>query len=287
MLLVTEPTPFGLNDLRLAVEMTRALGVPFGVAVNRSGEEDGAVLDYCAAERIPVLLEMPDDPEIARAYSRGELALAARPELRPRLLRLYEQLVELSLVKAPACPRPLAAPAVEPTARGEPPPVQLGSGGDLHQLVVVSGKGGTGKTSIVASFFALAAGRAAVADCDVDAADLHLVLSPAVLRRRPFSGGSDGGHRSGALLRLRGLRRALSLRRHPAARGRCARLRRRPHRLRGLRRLRRRLPGGGRTPGPLGQRGVVRLRDPARPDGPRAPGRRAGEQRQAGVAGAP
>jgi MinD superfamily P-loop ATPase len=189
VLLVTEPTPFGLNDLRLAVEMTRALSVPFGVAVNRSGEDDGAVLDYCAAERIPVLLAVPDDPEIARAYSRGELALAARPELRPRLLRLHEQLVELSLAKAPACPRPLAAPAAEPAAREEPPPVQLGSGGDLHQLVVVSGKGGTGKTSIAASFFALAAGRAAVADCDVDAADLHLVLSPAVQRRRPFSGG--------------------------------------------------------------------------------------------------
>jgi MinD superfamily P-loop ATPase len=61
---------------------------------------------------------------------------------------------------------------------------------DVRELVVISGKGGTGKTSIVASFFALAA-RAAVADCDVDAADLHLVLSPVVHNRWPFSGGHE------------------------------------------------------------------------------------------------
>jgi len=58
----------------------------------------------------------------------------------------------------------------------------------VHELVVVSGKGGTGKTSIVASFFSLGS-QAAVADCDVDAADLHLVLHPTVRRRWFFSGG--------------------------------------------------------------------------------------------------
>jgi MinD superfamily P-loop ATPase len=66
--------------------------------------------------------------------------------------------------------------------------VQLGRKRDVRDLVVVSGKGGTGKTSIVASFFALAE-EAAGADCDVDAADLHLVLDPVVRSCRPFSGG--------------------------------------------------------------------------------------------------
>ena len=60
----------------------------------------------------------------------------------------------------------------------------------MKELVVISGKGGTGKTSIVASFAALAEERAVLADCDVDAADLHLVLEPRVLRRKNFSGGS-------------------------------------------------------------------------------------------------
>jgi MinD superfamily P-loop ATPase len=59
----------------------------------------------------------------------------------------------------------------------------------MKQLAVISGKGGTGKTSIVASFAALA-GRSVLADCDVDAADLHLVMAPTVLRREEFSGGS-------------------------------------------------------------------------------------------------
>ncbi len=59
----------------------------------------------------------------------------------------------------------------------------------VKELVVISGKGGTGKTSIVASFAALA-GKVALADCDVDASDLPLVLQPTVLRREPFTGGN-------------------------------------------------------------------------------------------------
>ena len=59
----------------------------------------------------------------------------------------------------------------------------------MNELVVISGKGGTGKTSVVASFAALAC-SVVLADCDVDAADLHLVLEPTVLQREDFSGGS-------------------------------------------------------------------------------------------------
>ena len=68
--------------------------------------------------------------------------------------------------------------------------------GTPKELVVISGKGGTGKTSLVASFAALAQG-AVLADCDVDAADLHLVLQPRVIRRESFSGGSRARIKSG------------------------------------------------------------------------------------------
>ena len=64
------------------------------------------------------------------------------------------------------------------------------------ELVVISGKGGTGKTSIVASLAALAE-KAVLADCDVDAADLHLVLEPIVVKRKKFSGGSRARIKSG------------------------------------------------------------------------------------------
>lgn len=90
VLLVTEPTPFGLNDLMLAVEMVRALKIPFGVVVNRLGSGDDRVHTYCAQENIPILLEIPDDRKIAEAYSRGILMIDALPSYR----RLFQDLIE-------------------------------------------------------------------------------------------------------------------------------------------------------------------------------------------------
>lgn len=80
VLLVTEPTPFGLHDLRLAVDMVRELGIPFGVVVNRMGIGDKRVHLFCREQEIPILLEIPDDRRIAEAYSRGELIVEALPE---------------------------------------------------------------------------------------------------------------------------------------------------------------------------------------------------------------
>lgn len=80
VLLVTEPTPFGLHDLELAVELVRELRLPFGVVVNRVGVGDGRVHDYSRAKGIPILLEIPDDRRIAEAYSRGRLVVDVLPE---------------------------------------------------------------------------------------------------------------------------------------------------------------------------------------------------------------
>ncbi len=80
VVLVTEPTPFGLNDLKLAVAAVRELRLPFGVVVNRAGSGDDRVQDYCRDEWITVLAEIPDDRRVAEAYSRGELAVDALPE---------------------------------------------------------------------------------------------------------------------------------------------------------------------------------------------------------------
>ena len=80
VLLVTEPTPFGLNDLKLAVEMVRALELPFGVVINRADIGDREVQQYCRQNRIKVFAEIPDDRRIAEAYSRGEMICEALPE---------------------------------------------------------------------------------------------------------------------------------------------------------------------------------------------------------------
>lgn len=88
-LLVTEPTPFGLSDLEAAVETCRSLGVPCGVVLNRWGSGFQGVEGYCETAGIPVLLQIPQDREIAEAYSRGRTLLEARAEWAQRLLTLY------------------------------------------------------------------------------------------------------------------------------------------------------------------------------------------------------
>jgi MinD superfamily P-loop ATPase len=92
VVLVTEPTPFGLNDLRLAVEMIRNLNRRHGVVVNRADMGDGRVRDYCTAEKIPLLLEIPDDRRVAEAYSRGEMAVRILPEWRESMKRLWRKI---------------------------------------------------------------------------------------------------------------------------------------------------------------------------------------------------
>jgi MinD superfamily P-loop ATPase len=95
VVLVTEPTPFGLHDLKLAVAMVRQLEIPFGVVVNRFGIGDDRVHKYCHEENIPLLLEIPDDRRIAEAYSRGKLIVDALPEYRELFLNLIEKSMNL------------------------------------------------------------------------------------------------------------------------------------------------------------------------------------------------
>ncbi len=94
VLLVTEPTPFGLNDLRLAVEMLRELSKPFGVVINRADLGDEGVVRYCAEERIEVLKEIPDDRKVAEAYARGDIAVRALPEYREIFQDLLDRILE-------------------------------------------------------------------------------------------------------------------------------------------------------------------------------------------------
>jgi MinD superfamily P-loop ATPase len=95
VLLVTEPTPFGRHDLGLAVDMVRQLGLPLGVIINRSGIGDDRVRDFCREQRIPVLLEIPDDRRIAEAYSRGMRIVDALPEYRAPFERLLRELSDI------------------------------------------------------------------------------------------------------------------------------------------------------------------------------------------------
>jgi len=90
-LLVTEPTPFGLNDLILAVATVRDLGIPCGVVLNRAGVGDSKVEEYCKKESIPILLTIPLDTEIARLYSRGIPLVEGLPQWRDSFLELFNR----------------------------------------------------------------------------------------------------------------------------------------------------------------------------------------------------
>jgi MinD superfamily P-loop ATPase len=95
VLLVTEPTPFGLHDLKLAVEVVRTLHLPFGVVINRDGIGDTQVDQYCQEEAIPILLRVPHDPKIAFLYSNGQAFIKEMPGMRQLFFNLYDKIKEL------------------------------------------------------------------------------------------------------------------------------------------------------------------------------------------------
>jgi len=93
-LLVTEPTPFGLNDLVLAVETVRELDIPCGVVLNRAGVGDKKVEEYCQKENIPILLTIPLNTEIARLYSKGIPFVEGIPQWNGSFLKLFDKIEE-------------------------------------------------------------------------------------------------------------------------------------------------------------------------------------------------
>ncbi len=98
-ILVTEPTPFGLNDLALAVEVVRKLSLSCGVVINRAGIGGEEVERYCHREEIPILLRIPLDKNIAALYSRGISLIEGVPAWREEFLRLFDGIKSIVVVK--------------------------------------------------------------------------------------------------------------------------------------------------------------------------------------------
>jgi MinD superfamily P-loop ATPase len=90
VLLVAEPTAFGLHDLTLTVHLMRKLNIPFGVVINREGMGDGRVKDYLDREQVEILATLPHTQEAATAYSRGRLLVEAFPEFKDYFSALWE-----------------------------------------------------------------------------------------------------------------------------------------------------------------------------------------------------
>ncbi|NPE27492.1 P-loop NTPase [Methanococcoides sp. SA1] len=98
-ILVTESTPFGFHDLKLALDVMRILGIPFGVVINRCDIGDNRVEDYCIEEGVPILMKIPYDREIAKLYSQGIPFVNEMPEWKDKFLRLFRDVTILSKMK--------------------------------------------------------------------------------------------------------------------------------------------------------------------------------------------
>lgn len=96
VLLVTEPTPFGLNDLILAVETVKRLGIPHGLVINRAGLGNDGVKNYAEKEGLPILMEIPFDKNMARIYSEGGIMAESIPGMKEKFQVLFEKIVDLA-----------------------------------------------------------------------------------------------------------------------------------------------------------------------------------------------
>ncbi|MGI6163749.1 MAG: 4Fe-4S binding protein [Bacillota bacterium] len=212
--LVTEPTPFGLHDLKLAVEITHKLGIPSGVVINRSGLGDSQVEDFCKSQGIPILMRIPLDRTIAELYAQGRL-IASLPEYREKFAVLLSNILELDRASTEVAPCPPSPESIVPGSSLPVPPAtgsltsdatgefttaskvtkkadgqdnlapRVSAETQVKELVIISGKGGTGKTSVAGGFADLA-DNSVLCDCDVDAANLGLLLQPNVIEKHEF-----------------------------------------------------------------------------------------------------
>ena len=190
--LLTEPTPFGLNDLKLAAAMTLEMDIPTGIVVNRSDGKDRIIADWAEAVGVPIVGQIPFERKYAETYSSGSILVEWHDELRANLLGIYENLCALrgtDVARIPEMDR-------IDTAADRPEPFPVANADEYREVTVISGKGGTGKTTVTASFAVLAEAQI-LADNDVDAADLHLLLTPLVREAHPFVGGTKATVDSG------------------------------------------------------------------------------------------
>lgn len=183
--LVTEPTPFGLNDLKLAAELAIDLGIPTGIVINRSDGKDAIIANFAAEHDIPILGRIPFARKYAETYSRGQIMIDHHPELVDILASTFSNIKKLAGTAPGGKAINTVMPAPEEFAN-----FAKGSADDYREIVVISGKGGTGKTTIASSLAKMFAGKV-VFDADVDAADLHLLLKPQTGPAHRFSGSDE------------------------------------------------------------------------------------------------
>jgi len=95
IILITEPTPFGFNDLKLAIETMKKLEKKFAVVINRFGIGNDDVVEYCEKENIPLIAKIPKNRKVAELYSRGELIYDKIPEVKQELKKITDYILNI------------------------------------------------------------------------------------------------------------------------------------------------------------------------------------------------
>ncbi len=188
VVLVTDPTPFGVNDLKLSVDMCRMVGHEPVVLVNRADYKNNDLIEYCEKAQLDIIGEIPDDRQVAELYSEGKMAVKYLKAYDDLFSKIGEEIIQRALNKK--IPKVLKNPQKSSfTNKLSAIPAQAEPIRSRYdEIIIISGKGGTGKTTIAGGFASLSK-NALITDCDVDAADLHILLSPEIKEGYLFSGG--------------------------------------------------------------------------------------------------
>jgi MinD superfamily P-loop ATPase len=97
LLLVTEPTPFGLHDLRLAVQVGREIGIPLGVIINRENGAYSVMEEFCTENHLPVLLHIPFERVIAEGVAQGKTLVEIHPEYKVTLWEMFLKIRDIEI----------------------------------------------------------------------------------------------------------------------------------------------------------------------------------------------
>jgi len=183
--LVTEPTPFGLHDLKLAVKLSLQMKVPTGIVINRSDGEDKIIEDFANKSGVPIIGRIPFDRKYAEAYSRGEVLVEKFDEFSGFCMEIFEKIIKL---KNSDLPEFIEEEVIKPKQKNICYDDISDKTDGFKEIAVISGKGGTGKTTITAALAQLSDNKI-LFDADVDAADLHLLLKPEICETEDYFGG--------------------------------------------------------------------------------------------------
>ncbi len=180
-ILVTEPTPFGLHDLKLASNLASKLQIPTGIVINRSYQDDAIIEQFAQRSQIPILGTIPFNKKYAESYSNGNILLEKYNELIQVFSKVFSKLTTKAKVpkeineKFPLTNNEYSFKVNQPTQQS------------INEIVVISGKGGTGKTTITAALCEML-DDLIIADNDVDASNMQLMHKPKILNTQDFIG---------------------------------------------------------------------------------------------------